>query len=82
METNQNQSTVPQPVNNMPPKPTQEEMLLAIYENTRKTKNYMKWSLYITIILVVIPLLAAIFIIPFAMQSLTAAYITPLQGLQ
>jgi hypothetical protein len=82
METNQDETTVSQPVNNMPPKPTQEEMLLAIYENTRKTKNYMKWSLYITIILVVLPLLAAIFIIPFAMSSLTAAYITPLQGLQ
>ena len=82
MDTNQNQVPAPQPTVNLPPKPTQEEMLLAIYENTRKTKNYMKWSLYITIILVVVPLLAAIFIIPFAMQSLTAAYITPLQGLQ
>jgi len=63
-------------------KPTQEEMLLAIYENTRKTKNYMKWSLYITIVLVVLPLLAALVVVPFALKSLTAAYITPLQGLQ
>jgi hypothetical protein len=66
------------------PAPTmsQDQMLLEIYENTRKTKNYMKWSLYITIILVVLPLLAAIFIIPFAMSSLNSAYLAPLQGLQ
>ena len=53
METNQTQTSGSEPATNLPPKPTQEEMLLAIYENTRKTKNYMKWSLYITIILVV-----------------------------
>jgi hypothetical protein len=90
METNQNPSfaeasegkQVPSPANNTPPKPTTDEMLLAIYENTRKTKNYMKWSLYITIVLVVIPILASLVIIPFALKSLTAAYITPLQGLQ
>jgi hypothetical protein len=82
METNQNQVPSPEPVVSQPPKPTQEEMLLAIYENTRKTKNYMKWSLYITIILVVLPLLAALFILPFAMSSINSAYIAPLQGLQ
>ena len=77
------ESQVPMPTTDqMPPKPTQDEMLLAIYENTRKTKNYMKWSLYITVVLVVLPLLAALFILPFALKSLTAAYITPLQGLQ
>ncbi len=89
METNQNPSfaeasegkQVPQPTAEVQ-KPTQEEMLLAIYENTRKTKNYMKWSLYITIILVVLPLLAALFILPFAMSSINSAYIAPLQGLQ
>ncbi|MBI5530446.1 MAG: hypothetical protein HY918_03010 [Candidatus Doudnabacteria bacterium] len=70
METNQ-----PQPQNNQSPSamPT-EQMLVEILENTRKTKNYMKWSLYITIVLVVLPLLAALFIVPFAMQSLTSTY--------
>jgi hypothetical protein len=77
MENNQTQTE-----QNQVQKPTQEEMLLAIYENTRKTKNYMKWSLYITIILVVLPLLAALFIIPFAMSSLSSTYLAPLQGLQ
>ncbi len=53
---------------------TQDQMLLEIYENTRKTKNYMKWSLYITLVLVVLPLLAALFIVPFAFKELGAYY--------
>lgn len=51
-----------------------EQLLAEIYENTRKTKNYMKWSMYITIVLVVLPLLAALFVIPFALKSLTSTY--------
>ncbi len=62
METNQN----PVPAPSM----SSDEMLKEIYENTRKTKNYMKWQLYITIILIVLPLLATIAIIPIAMKSL------------
>ena len=71
METNQNQPTM-----------TQEKMLQEIFINTRKTKNYMKWQLYITLILVVLPLLASLAILPFALSSLNSAYIAPLQGLQ
>lgn len=51
-------------------KPTTDEMLLAIYNNTRKTMNYMKWSLYITIVLVVLPLLAMIVLLPLVLKSL------------
>ncbi len=57
----------------------QDQMLLDIYENTRKTKNYMKWQLIITVALIVVPLLAAIFVIPFALQSLTSTYSSVLQ---
>jgi predicted anti-sigma-YlaC factor YlaD len=53
---------------------TQEEMLNAIYENTRKTKNYMKWQLYITVALVVLPLLAALALIPMVLSSLGNVY--------
>jgi hypothetical protein len=53
---------------------TDSEMLAEIYENTRKTKNYMKWQLIITVALVVIPLLATLFVIPFALKSLSSAY--------
>lgn len=82
MENNQTQ-----PVQNMAivqeastQKPMDEkQMLLEIYENTKKTKNYMKWSLYITVILVVIPLLAALFIVPFAFNALSSSYGSLLQ---
>ena len=57
-----------------PPAKTQEQMLMEIYENTRKTKNYMKWQLYITIILIVLPLLAALALIPMVMSSLGSVY--------
>jgi hypothetical protein len=59
METNQNQSAL-----------TQEQMIAAIYENTRKTMNYMKWQLYITVVLIVLPLLAMAVMIPMVMKSL------------
>lgn len=66
MENNQNQAQTPTL--------TSEQMLEEIYENTRKTKNYMKWQLYITLALVVLPLLAMVFIIPFVLKSLGSAY--------
>lgn len=73
METNQTQTSVPVPTM------TSDEMLKEIYENTKKTKNYMKWSLYITLVLVVLPLLAALIIVPFVMSSLTSSYGSLLQ---
>ncbi len=56
------------------PQLTDRQMLEEIYEQTRKTKNYMKWQLIITVALIVVPLLATIAIIPFAMKSLTSIY--------
>ena len=44
--------------------------MLAIYNNTHKTMTYMKWQLYITLVLVVLPLLAMIILIPLVMKSL------------
>jgi hypothetical protein len=78
-----NQSSVPKPAMTTEPSFAKamddKQMLLEIYENTRKTKNYMKWQLYITIILVVLPLLAALFIVPFAFNSLSSSYGSLLQ---
>ena len=56
------------------PELTDRQMLAEILENSRKTKNYMKWQLIITVALVVIPLLATVAIIPFAMKSLSSVY--------
>ena len=72
METNQNQT---------PPAPamTQEMMLEEILKYTKQTRNYIRWQMYITIVLVVLPILASLFIIPFAFQSLSATYGSVLQ---
>lgn len=56
------------------PQLNQEQMLAEILDNSRKTKSYMKWQLIITVALVVVPLIAMIAIIPFAMKSLTSIY--------
>jgi hypothetical protein len=53
---------------------TQEQMLVEILENSRKTKNYMKWQLIITVGLVVVPLIAGVIIIPIVISSLSSAY--------
>jgi hypothetical protein len=53
---------------------TDREILEEIQDNSRKTKNYMKWQLIITVALVVIPLLGTIILIPFAMRTLTSVY--------
>ncbi len=54
----------------------QQRMLVEIYENSRKTKNYMKWQLIITVALVIIPLLATAVLIPLTLKSLTSVYST------
>lgn len=53
---------------------TQEQLLLEIYENTRKTKNYIKWQLIITVALVVLPLLGMVVVVPMVMSSLSTVY--------
>jgi len=63
MENNPNQSAM-----------TQQQMLQEILENSRKTKNYMKWQLYITLILVVLPLIAGLIIMPMVIRNLGNVY--------
>ena len=59
---------------NETPQLTQEQMLAEILEQSRKTKNYMKWQLIITVALVVLPLLATVAIIPMVLSSLNSVY--------
>jgi hypothetical protein len=63
MENEQNPATTP----NLS---AQEQTLLEILENTRKTRNYIKWQLYITVALVVLPLIGVLIMIPLVMSSL------------
>lgn len=57
------------------PKPMDTEaVLVEILENSRSVKRYMKWQLYITVVLVVVPLLAAVIIVPLVFNSLSSLY--------
>lgn len=67
MDSNQNQNM------------TEEQVLLEILENTRKTKKYMQWQFYVTIVLVVLPLLAMVFVIPMVLRSVGSMYSGVLQ---
>ncbi len=58
---------------------TEEQMLAEILENSRKTKQYLKWQLIITVALVVVPIIAMVVIIPIALSTLSTAYQTVLQ---
>lgn len=51
-----------------------EEVLAEILENTRKTKKYLQWQLYITVALVVLPILAMAVIIPIILRSVGSMY--------
>lgn len=62
------------------PELTDKQMLVEILDQSRKTKNYMKWQLIITVALVVLPLIATLAIIPFVLHSLSSVYGGALDG--
>ncbi len=61
------------------PPTTQEQMLEEILKYTKQTRNYIRWQMYITIVLVVLPILASLFIIPMVFRSLSSSYGSLLQ---
>lgn len=72
MENEQNQSSYAKATEDK--NLTEEQVLMEILDNTRKTKKYMQWQFYITIVLVVLPLLALAFVIPMALRSIGSMY--------
>ena len=46
-----------------------EAKIDAIYVSTEKTRKYFQWTLWITLILFVLPLLALLVVVPKAMSS-------------
>ena len=55
----------------------QESKIDAIYASVEKTRKYFLWTLIITIVLFIVPLIGLIFVIP----SFLSTYTTGLQGL-
>ncbi len=53
---------------------TQEQIMQELLENSRKTKNYIKWHLIITVVIVLIPFLVALIAVPFAFNLLGQSF--------
>ena len=49
----------------------QEEKLNAIYKSVEKTRKYFMWTLIITIVTVVLPLIGLVFAVPMFLQTLS-----------
>jgi hypothetical protein len=54
-----------------------EQKIDAIYISVEKTRKYFQWTLIITVVLFVLPLIGLFFAIPLFVTN----YIDPLQGL-
>jgi hypothetical protein len=52
----------------------QEELTAKIYVSVEKTRTYFKWTFYITLAFVVLPLVALALIIPMVLSGLSSAY--------
>jgi len=52
----------------------QEERLQQIYISVEKTRKYFFWTMIITIITIILPIIALIFVIPWFLGLLTSAY--------
>ncbi len=49
----------------------QRQRLDAIYVSTEKTRKYFLWTLIVTVVLLVLPLIGLAFAIPFYLQTLS-----------
>ena len=47
----------------------QRAIIDSIYVSVEKTRKYFMWSLIITVAFIVLPLIAMVFVIPFAISS-------------
>ena len=50
----------------------QQQMLTSIYRSTEKTRQYFLWTLIISIVLFVLPLIVMLFILPSFIDNLTS----------
>lgn len=52
----------------------QEKKIDAIYASVEKLRKYFLWTMIITIVTVVLPLLALVVIVPFVIRTILGAY--------
>jgi membrane protein YqaA with SNARE-associated domain len=51
----------------------QEKKLEAIYKSTEKTRRYFLWTLIITVLTIILPLIALAFVIPWFLNILSSS---------
>ena len=52
----------------------QDEKLAKIYASVEKTRKYFLWTLIISIITIVLPIIALVLIIPWFLRTMMSAY--------
>lgn len=52
----------------------QDKKIDAIYVSVEKTRRYFFWTLVVTVVTVVLPLIALVFVIPWFLSTLSQAY--------
>jgi len=52
----------------------QNKKIDSIYKSVEKTRKYLKWTFYITVIFFVLPLLAVVVVLPSLMSGITEMY--------
>lgn len=52
----------------------QKELLGNIYRSVEKTRKYFMWTLIVTVVVFVLPLIGLVFVIPFFLKSFSALY--------
>ena len=52
----------------------QDKKIDAIYKSVEKTRTYLKWTFYLTLIFFILPLIAIMVILPSLMRSITNMY--------
>jgi len=57
----------------------QNKKIDLIYSSVEKTRKYFLWTMIITIITIVLPLIALIFVIPWFLSVFSSAYLGLLQ---
>jgi hypothetical protein len=53
---------------------TQEKKIDDIYKSVEKTRKYFLWTLIITVVTIVLPLVGLLFVIPWMLNTMTSAY--------
>ena len=52
----------------------QEQKIDAIYKSVEKLRKYFLWTLIVTVVTIVLPLIALVSIIPWFLSTMTSAY--------